>query len=310
MPRRLRDGLRGFVVACCAGIVWLACGLGAQAAPSAPASASLQPLPQLTAHVTDQVGAMGAAKRAAIEQRLAEVGRQRGAQIAVLIVASVKPESIEQYSLRVVESSKLGRHGVDDGALLLIAIDDRALRIEVGYGLEGVLNDAVARRIIGEVMTPKLKAGDIDGAVEAGVEAIIGATAGEELPAPAATSPVTGDDPWQTLLFVGFILVFFVGGVLRALFGRLVAALLVGAAAGVIAWALVGALLVALGAGLVAFVVALVTGFAGGRGFPGGGGGGFGGFGGGMGGGGGFGGGGGSSGGGGGFGGGGASGRW
>jgi len=288
-----------------AGVVLaMALGLGAVTA----GAQSLQPVPTLSAHVTDRVGALSAEQRAGLEQRLAAFEQQRGTQIAVLITDTVQPESIEQYALRVAEAWRLGRKGVDDGALLLIALKDRTLRIEVGYGLEGSLSDVVARRIIGDVMTPRLKAGDVYGAVDAGVGAMIAAAAGEQLPAPsrraATTHTAIDDDSWSTLIFVGFILVFFVGGILRALFGRLLASLLIGGAAAAFAWYLVGAWVVALGAGVLAFFVSLVVGLSGFRsgGFPGGGwGGGGGGFGGG---------GGGFSGGGGGFGGGGASGRW
>lgn len=292
-PARLR-ALAGVVLA-------MALGLGAATA----GAQSLQPVPELSARVTDRVGALSADQRAGLEQQLAAFEQQRGTQIAVLITDTVQPESIEQYALRVAEAWRLGRQGVDDGALLLIALKDRKLRIEVGYGLEASLSDVVARRIIGDVMTPRLKAGDIYGAVDAGVGAMIAAASGEPLPAPsrrATTTPAAiDDDSWSTLIFVGFVLVFFVGGILRALFGRLLASVLIGGAAAACAWYLVGALLVALGAGVLAFFVSLVVGLSGFRsgGFPGGGVGG-----------GGFGGGGGFSGGGGGFGGGGASGRW
>ena len=266
------------------------------------AAQTLQPVPSLTARVTDRVAALTPEQRSTLEQKLAAYERERGTQIAVLVTDTVQPETIEQYGIRVVEAWKLGRKGVDDGALLLLALKDRELRIEVGYGLEGVLNDAVAKRIIAEVMVPKLKAGEVYGAIDAGVTAMMAVAAGESLPPPARPDPIAGENPLDTLFFVGFILVFFIGGILRSLLGRLPAALLIGLAAAAFAWFLVGVLLVALGAGLLAFVVSLFAGLAGTRsGFPRAGGG--------FGGGGGF-SGGGFGGGGGGFGGGGASGRW
>ena len=111
-------------------------------------------IPALSARVIDQTATLSTDQRARLEAKLANFERQKGAQIAVLMVASVKPEGVTEYALRVVESWKLGRKGVDDGALLLVAKDDRKLRIEVGYGLEGALNDPTAKRIISETISP------------------------------------------------------------------------------------------------------------------------------------------------------------
>ena len=273
-----------------------------------PAGAE-QAIPALTARVNDLTGTLTSEQREALDAKLATLERETGAQVAVLIVASVQPEGVEQYALRVVEAWKLGRQGIDDGALLLIAKDDRRLRIEVGYGLEGALNDAIAKRIISETITPRFREGDFYGGVDAGVEAMLKVIAGEPLPAPETQSSTSADvdDRFEQLLFAGFVLVFVVGGVLRAIFGRFLAAGLVALAASVITSFLFSSLLVAAIIGVLAFVVSLVVGIAGGRsGLPGGvsWGGGSGGRGGRGGRGGGF------SGGGGGFGGGGASGGW
>ena len=116
-----------------------------------------QAIPGLAARVTDLTGTLAADQKGKLEAKLAAFERNKGSQIAVLIVPTVKPESIEQYALRAVESWKLGRRGVDDGALLLVAKEDRKLRIEVGYGLEGALNDATAKRIISETISPRFK---------------------------------------------------------------------------------------------------------------------------------------------------------
>ena len=261
----------------------------------------LQALPVLTARVTDLSATLSADQRGQLEAKLAAFEARKGAQIAVLLVPTVKPEAIEQYSIRVLEAWKLGRKGVDDGVLLLVARQDRKLRIEVGYGLEGALNDATAKRIISETITPHFKQGDFYGGIDAGLDAVIKVVDGEPLPPNVAAdkrgTPADGVS-FDTLLPIGFILVFIVGGVLRAIFGRFLGAGIVGALAGVIAWLLVSSLLIGGIAGVIAFVVSLFAGMSGGGWSSGGG------FGSGSGGSGGF------SGGGGSFGGGGASGGW
>src|SRR5437660_1568923 len=144
---------------------------------------------------------------------------RKGAQIAVLMVPSTAPEPIEQYSLRVVERWKLGRKKVDDGALLIVAKDDRALRIEVGYGLEGVLNDATAKRIVSDIIAPRFRDGDFYGGVNAGVDAMMGVIEGELLPAPKKAAPSEGGSVGQALPIL-LILAVVAGGLLRATLGR------------------------------------------------------------------------------------------
>jgi uncharacterized protein len=260
-------------------------------------------VPALSARVIDLTGTLSGAAVARIEAELADFQTKKGSQIAVLIVPTTQPEEIEQFGIRVAERWRLGRKGVDDGAILIVAKDDRRVRIEVGYGLEGALPDATANRIIEEAITPLFKQGDYDGGVQAGVDRMIGVIGGEPLPEP--------DQKWErgrgfgNLLPVLLVAVFVVSGVLRALFGRLFGSIATGGIAGVLAFMLSHLLALGLGAGAIAFLFALLLGSTRGWTAGGGGWGGLGGFGGG-----GFGGGGGFSGGGGGFGGGGASGRW
>lgn len=256
-------------------------------------------VPSPGARVTDLTATLDAQQTQALESRLAAFEAKKGAQIAVLLVPTTQPETIEQFGLRVAEAWKLGRKGVDDGALLLVAKDDRALRIEVGYGLEGALNDATAKRIIAEVITPFFKRGEFYAGIDSGTSAMMQVIDGEPLPQPKRAA-ASGSYDIESLLFIGFGLVVVVGGMLRAMLGRFPAAALMGGGLGVLAWLTVAPLLIALLVGLMAFVFVLLGGS--GRGFGRHGHGGFGG--------GGFGGGGGFSGGGGGFGGGGASGRW
>ncbi len=252
-------------------------------------------VPPLSARVTDLTATLEAGQIQTLEARLAAFETKKGAQLAVLIVPTTQPETIEQFGMRVVEAWKLGRKGVDDGALLLVAKDDRALRIDVGYGLEGALNDATAKRIIAEVITPFFRRGELYAGVDAGTAAMMRVIEGEPLPPPKRAA-ASGSYDIESLLFIAFGLVVVVGGMLRALLGRFPAAMLMGGGLGVLAWLTVAPLLMALLVGLMAFVFVLL---GGGRGFGGHGGGGFGGTRGG-----------GFGGGGGGFGGGGASGRW
>ena len=281
--------------------------IGSLLAPGlAPADVDVPPL---AARVTDLTGTLAAADAAAIEQKLAAFEQAKGSQIAVLIVPTTEPETIEQYGIRVAEQWKLGRKGVDDGAILLLAKDDRRLRIEVGYGLEGVLPDAVSKRIISETITPYLRRGDFAGGIDAGVTQMIGLVNGEALPpAPPQRSrhQRSGDSQLAGLL-VPFFIVWFIGQAIRRLLGSGVAALAVGGVTGFIAFVLLASIGLGLLVGFIAAIAAFVLysggGGRGGGGFYMGGLGGGGSFGGGLGGG-------GFSGGGGGFGGGGASGNW
>jgi uncharacterized protein len=266
-------------------------------------------VPPLTARVTDLTGTLSGEAVSRIETKLANFEASKGSQIAVLIVPTTAPEEIEQFGIRVGDAWKIGRKGVSDGAILIIAKEDRRARIEVGQGLEGALPDAIASRIIAETVTPHFKLGDFDGGVEAGVDQMISVVNGEPLPAP--------DKKWDhrsglgNILPILLIVVFVASGVLRQLFGRLFGSIATGGLAGGIVWLLSHLLPIGLGAGVIAFLFAMLAGsgsrgWSAGRGWGGG-------FGGGLGGGlgGGFGGGGGGfSGGGGGFSGGGASGSW
>lgn len=287
------------------------CALLAGAAPAH--AQAVQPVPPLERRVTDGTGTLTPDESRQLEDRLARFEREKGSQVAVLLVPTTAPETIEEYGIRVAEAWRLGRKGVDDGVILLVAIDDRALRIEVGYGLEGALPDVTAKRIVSDVITPYFRQGDYYGGLSAGIERIIGVIEGEPLPEPEkGWRQETGGI--EALLPLLLIFAVVGGGILRVLLGRLGGAAATGGLAAGLVWLLVHVLGIALVAGFVTFVVALVGGMprrgwtSGGRGGRGG----WGSWGGGLGGG-GFGGrGGGSWGGGlgGGFGGGGASGRW
>ena len=257
-------------------------------------------VPALKAHVTDLTNTLTSAQVASLEQQLADFEKHKGSQLAVLIVPTTAPEAIEQYGIRVAEAWKLGRKGVDDGVILLVAKNDHALRIEVGYGLEGVIPDAIAKRVIAETIVPHFKQDDFAGGIQAGVDQLIKLINGESLPPVKAKAQSNSSDPLG-MLFIAVIGATFIGQVLRSIFGRFLGSGMAAAAVGGLGWLVLGSALMASLAGVLVFF-AVFSGINLGRG---------GGFGGGGFGGGGFGGGsGGFGGGGGGFGGGGASGRW
>ena len=290
---------------------------------SALLAQSLQPVPKFSARALDLTGTLTVPQLAALEQKLAAFQQRKGSQVAVLIVPSTEPETVDQYAIRVFEQWKPGRgkvdgKWVDDGAILLIAKNDRKMRLEVGYGLEGALPDATAKRIIDETVAPLFRQGDFYGGIDAGVDRAIRVIDGEALPAPKQ------DQTWKqgtrqigNFLPLLIFLVFGVSAALRQMLGRGGGALATGGVTGGAAYLFTQALSVASFAGILAFLFALLAGGAGGgwtnsrRGYRGGGwggglgGGGFGGGGFGGGGGGGFGGGGGGR-----SGGGGASGGW
>ena len=265
---------------------------------SASIGAAQLAVPPLTGRVVDQTTTLTSEQKATLEQTLQAFEARKGSQIAVLVVPTTEPETIEQYALRVAEQWKLGRKKVDDGAVLVVAQNDRALRIEVGYGLEGALTDATSKRIISEIIVPRFKAGDFHGGITAGVDQIIRVIDGEPLPKPNG-KPAGGMADIQQYVPVIFILALVVGGLLRSVLGRFPGALVTGGAVAVVAWLLAGAVSIALVAGVIALLFTLLSGgmghgVGGHRGGYGRGGFGRGGF----------------SGGGGGFGGGGATGRW
>ncbi len=252
---------------------------------AAGARADVAVPPVASGPVVDLTGTLSGAATARLESKLRAFAASKGSQLAVIMVPTTQPEEIEQFSIRVEDAWKLGRKGVDDGVYFVVAKDDRRVRIEVGYGLEGALNDATANRIIQEIVTPRFKANDYDGGIEAGVDQIIAVVNGEPLPEPDRKWERNGAGLGQ-MLPVLFVIVLIAGGVLRAIFGRLFGSVAAGGIAGFVAWAMSHWLLVGVGAGFFAFLFALLAGGAGG-GWTGGRGGrgGWGGFGGGLGGG-------------------------
>ena len=280
-----------------------------------------QAVPALTARVMDLAGALTPEARSALDAKLAAFETQAGSQLVVLLVATTQPEDIAAYTFRVADSWKIGRKAVGDGVLLVVAVQDRRLRIEVARTLEGAIPDLAAKRVIDEVITPRFRQGDYAGGIDAGLDRLIGLIRGEALPAPAAPR---NDGPFGSLLGqdMGDLLIFFlvavpvIGAVAKNMLGSRLGSVATGGVAGWIAFDMTTSLLIGGLVGVGALIVSLLfslggthTGRGGGPGGFGGGLGSGGGWGGGsrggLGGGGGF-----RSGGGGGFGGGGASGGW
>jgi uncharacterized protein len=221
-----------------------------------PATADVA-VPPLTGRVVDQTGTLSNDEIARLTQTLQGLELRKGSQIAVLIVPTTVPENIEQFSIRVAEAWKIGRKKIDDGALLVIAKDDRKLRIEVGYGLEGALTDITSQRIIDEIITPKFRSGDFAGGISAGVERMIGVVDGEPLPAlnnERVHSPMELLkllNPFVIIAILGF------GAGMRAMFGRLIGALIIGGLIGLVAQLMIGSWIMSLLAGSIAGILTL-----------------------------------------------------
>src|ERR1700716_3735022 len=163
-------------------------------------------VPPLSGRVVDQTGTLSSGDIDSLTQTLKALELRKGSQVAVLIVPTTQPETIEQYSIRVAEAWKIGRRKIDDGALLVVAKNDHKLRIEVGYGLEGALTDATSKRIIDEIITPRFRNGDFSGGISAGVDRMIRVIDGEKLPAPVSAPPQQMSFPGISDVNPGFAL--------------------------------------------------------------------------------------------------------
>jgi len=220
---------------------------------------TLQPIPELRARVTDLTGTLSRSEQAALEAKLESFQQRKGAQIAVLIVASTEPEEIEQYGIRVADAWNLGRAESDDGALLLIAKDDREVRIEVGHGLEGALTDALTNRIIDEMIVPRFRAGDFGGGVNEGVDRMLAVIEGEPLPAPQHDWG-RGIRGLETLFPFALFAIPILGGILRMIFGKVLGPLFTGGAMFVVGWLLTGSVLLAIPLALIGVLFSFIGG--------------------------------------------------
>ena len=218
-------------------------------------------VPPLSGRVVDRTGTLSSSEVSSLDKTLRDFEARKGSQVAVLIVPTTQPETIEQYSIRVAEAWKIGRKKIDDGAILVVAKEDRKLRIEVGYGLEGALTDVTSKRIIDEVITPKFRSGDFAGGITDGVDRILRVIDGEPLPAPVQrpqnSSGLFSDiDPFNPFLIV---LVIVVGGLMRGMFGRLFGSLATGGVVAALFWFIAASLALSAIGGVIAFFVTLFS---------------------------------------------------
>jgi len=218
------------------------------------------PVPKLTGHVVDLTATLSGPDSAALEAKLTAFERERGSQVAVLLVPTLRGEAIEDFAGRVTDAWQLGRKGVDDGVLFVIAKQDRHMRIHTGRGVQGTLTDALSKRIIADIVTPQFRNGDFRGGIDDGVDAILKAIQGEELPAPAHAQHKEGRSSLGDFLPFALFGVVIVGGILRAMFGRLFGAGITSGVAGVAAWLILGTIAGGIVVALIAFLFTLFIG--------------------------------------------------
>ena len=216
-------------------------------------------VPQLTGRVVDQTGTLSNSDIAALSQKLRDFENRKGSQVAVLIVPTTQPETIEQFSIRVADAWKIGRKKVDDGAILIVAKNDRHLRIEVGYGLEGALTDVTSRRIIDEIITPKFRTGDFAGGISDGVDRMIRVIDGEPLPVPSPTVSFGSLDDLAPLFIVTLFVSIGVGGFFRAMLGRLLGSVATGGIIAALSWLILGSFALAMVLGVIGFIIGFIA---------------------------------------------------
>jgi uncharacterized protein len=225
------------------------------------AQGGVQPVPALTAHVMDGTGTLNTAQREALEAKLTAFEQSRGAQLVILMVPSTQPEDIAAYAQRVGDSWKIGRKGVGDGLLLVVAKNDRKVRIETTKALEGAIPDLAARQVIDTAITPRFKQGDFAGGLDAAADQLIALISGENLPAPEQRGAGGGNDgfEWTDLAVFLFFAVPIAGRLAAGILGRKFGAIATGGAVGVLAWIFTSSLIVAGVAVLVGMVFALIS---------------------------------------------------
>ncbi|HBK47005.1 MAG TPA: dehydrogenase, partial [Xanthomonadaceae bacterium] len=234
-------------------LAWLAAALPVLAQP-------LAPIPALDSPVVDATGTLDAAQKQRLQQQALQLQQRKGSQLQLLLVASTQPETIEQYTQRVFDQWQLGRKGVDDGVLLVVAKDDRRVRIQPGYGLEGAIPDAIANRIIQEYLAPKFRQGDYAGGIEDATAMLVRLIDGESLPAPVSGHDAAprggggGGGGWIVALLIGFVVANIARGIISAL-PRPLRALLTGGAAGLAALLFTSLLLASGAAALVGLLL-------------------------------------------------------
>lgn len=217
-------------------------------------------IPALNSPVMDTTGTLTSEQKASLANKLRNFETKKGTQIAILLVATTQPEPIESYALRVAEQWKIGRKGVDDGILLILAKQDRKARIEVGYGLEGVITDAISKRIIQDIMAPHLRQDDYAAGLNAAADSFMKLIEGEPLPAVETSSQES--DGKNEMLFAVMAIVALISGAIGQRMHRMVGAVAAAGVAGALTWWFWGSVLFAVGLALVGFVIQLLGGLA------------------------------------------------
>jgi uncharacterized protein len=262
--------LPSYFIARVAFVVWtLLVMIAAFPATAIAAEGDLQKIPALEKRVTDLAAALGPDEQARITERIRVFEQKKGGQIAVLIVDTTAPEAIFDYSLRVAEGWKLGRKGVDDGVLFVIAKGDRKMQILTGPGVQGTLTDAASKRIIAEIVAPRFREGKFGDGIYNGVDKIASVIDGEALPPPAKKKQATKSIDGGEFLVLGIFAAIFVAPVLRSMFGRFLGATATGGVTGAAAWFLLGGMVFPILIGVIVFIIALFAGllnFSSGRG--------------------------------------------
>ncbi|MBI5276909.1 MAG: YgcG family protein [Burkholderiales bacterium] len=220
------------------------------------------PIPELTARVIDQTGTLDAIQRQGLEGKLAAFEQKKGTQLVMLVVPTTQPEDIAAYAQRVASTWKIGRKAVGDGVLLVVAKDDRKVRIEVAKTLEGAIPDLAAKQVIDDAITPNFRKGDYAAGLHAAADQLIARIEGEKLPEVQqrkGKQPITAGFDWFDLAIFVFFIVPIASRVLRGIFGKL-GVPIVGAGTGVVALAITSSVIVAGIAAVVALVIALMSG--------------------------------------------------
>jgi uncharacterized protein len=244
--------LRWFLLALCCWFV----------SAASAAEGDLQLVPKLTARVTDTTATLSPADVTRISARIEQFEAAKGGQIAVLLVDTTAPEAIFDFAFRVGESWKLGRKGVDDGVLLVVAKADRKIQILTGPGIQGALTDAMSKRVISEVIAPRFRQGNYAEGIYQGVDKIAAVIDGEALPAPKTRAAAKSVDR-ENLFFIAFAAALFIGPILRSIFGRFIGATATAGATGAVAWWIAGGVLFPVFVGIIVFLIALFAGIGG-----------------------------------------------
>ena len=242
--------------ACWLAVLWL--GL-MQAAAAQPAGGVL-PVPELGARVMDQTGTLSSAQRQQLDDQLAAFEASRGTQIVILLVPTTQPEDIASYANRVFNAWKPGRKGIGDGLLLVVAKDDRKIRIEVSRALEGAVPDLAAKRIIDEVLTPHFRQGDFAGGLAQASERLMALVRGEALPAPAPRRAAADETDWMNLAVLLFIALPVLGSMARRILGHKLGTLATGGVIGFITFLFTASLLLAGAATVLAMLLTFIAG--------------------------------------------------